>query len=270
MVKEKEALTKDIKNEEENLPFKEFLNDIEKESSEKVEKLKKIQEKSNTEISDTAVFFGEDPKSFKFNEFIKIIKDFIANFKKSTLKISAEEAKNLKKKIKEEKKAKPAGDNKIVNDLQNMRKSVVRKTQARKTHLKNFKEKSAEIVKNSPVEVPQNNKEEEIIGISPNIIKFARTNSSRKNSQRKTKVRFNDERVTTFAAKDEDINDVDEDKYINNVNLVMHNPTKSATKSKLKINLDRMVPNETSPIIVRDERKSKNQALFLGQFNIRI
>ncbi len=194
--------------------------------------MKKIQEKSSTEISETAVFFGEDPKSFKFNEFIKIIKDFIANFKKSTLKLSAEEAKNLKKKIKEEKKTKPAGDNKIVNDLQNMRKSVVRKTQARKTHLKNFKEKSAEVTKNIPVEVPQNNnKEEEIIGISPNIIKFARNNSSRKSSQRKTKVRFNEERITTFAAKDEDLNDVDEERYINNVNLVMHNPTKSATKS---------------------------------------
>ncbi len=31
--------------------------------------MKKIQEKSSTEISETAVFFGEDPKSFKFNEF---------------------------------------------------------------------------------------------------------------------------------------------------------------------------------------------------------
>ena len=134
IVKEKETLNKDLKFEEENVPFKEFLNELEKESGEKIDKLKKFQEKTNLEISETAIFFGEDPKVIKFNEFIKIIKDFITNFKKSTIKISAEEAKNLKQQIKDGKKSKPPQDNKIVNDLQNIRKTVIRKTQARKTH----------------------------------------------------------------------------------------------------------------------------------------
>ena len=151
-MKEKENLSKDIKYEKQNVHFKEFLNELEKESSEKVEKLKKLQEKTQTEISQTSVLFGEDPKSFKFFEFIKLINDFISNFKKSTLKISAEEAKNLKQKIKEDKKSKTQVESIIVKDLQNIRKTVVRKTQARKTHLKNFnfnKEKISDVIKNS-------------------------------------------------------------------------------------------------------------------------
>ena len=43
--------------------------------------------------------------------------------------------------------------------------------------------------------------------------------------------RHSTERITNFGTRDEDYGDVDEDKYINNMNVV--NPyAKSATKSK--------------------------------------
>jgi hypothetical protein len=77
----------------------------------------------------------------------------------------------------------------------------------------------------------KNVKVDEEVQISPNLLKIAKNSS--KVSGRKTKVRFSQERITNFGAKDEDMNDVDEENYINNVNAVIHNPTKSATKCKL-------------------------------------
>ena len=158
-----------------------------------------------------------------------MINDFITNFKKSTIKISAEEAKNLKQQIKDDKKSK----NKIITDLKNIRKTVVRKTQARMTHLKNFnlnKDKVSEIVKSSKENTPIAIIEEEIT-FSPNLLKMAKT--THKLNEGKSMVRITEERITTFGGgNDEDYNDIDEDKYINNVNIINQNPSKSATKSK--------------------------------------
>ena len=218
---QKEALTKEIKFDEENIPFKESLNELEIESFEKIEKLKKLQETSKVEIIQTAISYGEDPKTFKFNEFIKIIFDFIKNFKKSNIKISAEEAKELKKQIKEGKKTKPNVDNKILNDLQNMRKDVVRKTQARKTHLKKFQASQAVLSKeNTPIII---NQEENLV---PPKSLNDKINLTEMNTE---KNHIPQERITNFGGKkEEDFDDIDEEKAFNTI-------SQNTTKSKIKI-----------------------------------
>lgn len=218
---QKEALTKEIKFDEENIPFKESLNELEIESFEKIEKLKKLQETSKVEIIQTAISYGEDPKTFKFNEFIKIIFDFIKNFKKSNIKISAEEAKELKKQIKEGKKTKPNVDNKILNDLQNMRKDVVRKTQARKTHLKKFQASQAILSKeNTPIII---NQEENLV---PPKSLNDKINLTEMNTE---KNHIPQERITNFGGKkEEDFDDIDEEKAFNTI-------SQNTTKSKIKI-----------------------------------
>ena len=100
--KEKESLIKENNNINEK--FVNFLDDLHKNASDKLNQIKSIQESFNKDLVDLSVYFGEDPKQIKLFEFIKIINDFVTNFKNKSAKFSAEEAKQLKKKIKEDAK----------------------------------------------------------------------------------------------------------------------------------------------------------------------
>jgi hypothetical protein len=191
--------------------YKVFLQDLEKESSDKINKLRSIQENLNSEMLNTALFFSEDPKSFKFNEFIKNIKEFITSFKKSSLKWSNEEVENIKKQINREKKSKPNKENKIISDLQKMTNSFVKKASVEDKELKNMKKNKESLI----------HKQE----IPTNVIKFA----EKENINAQNNDRFGQERITNFITFEENFNDID--KNSNHVNHVPHNTTKSLPKS---------------------------------------
>ena len=76
-----------------------FLNNVEKYSSIKIECVKISNKMLDNEIENCVYLFGEDEKKFDVTKFIKVIFDFVENFKLKLIEISQKEAKLLKKKI---------------------------------------------------------------------------------------------------------------------------------------------------------------------------
>jgi hypothetical protein len=149
--KEKDSLEKE-KDKSLVAKFSAFVNDLELLACDKFDEIMTAQDSLTKEISDTIEFFGEEVKQFKIGDFLKLINDFVENFKKTATKLSAEEAKQLKKQIKEDKNKKEETKNKHNKELEKIRKTAVKKTLARKSNYKNFshlinKEKLREIVK---------------------------------------------------------------------------------------------------------------------------
>jgi dishevelled associated activator of morphogenesis len=133
LTKEIETVSKDVKEEK----YLNFIKDLEKEVSSYFKEITACQTSLTKEITETATYFGEDPKAFKLPEFLKLISTFSGSFKKIAMKLSADEAKLLQKKIKDEKHKKPEL-NKYVKEVEKMMQNVERKTiAARKTVMKN-------------------------------------------------------------------------------------------------------------------------------------
>lgn len=158
--KEKESIDKE-KDKSLVANFSTFVNDLELLACDKFDEILTTQDSLTKEINDTIEFFGEEAKQFKIGDFLKLINDFVENFKKTSTKLSAEEAKQLKKQIKDDKNKKEETKNKHNKELEKIRKTAVKKTLARKSNYKNFshlmnKDKLREIVKSEESEQTNN------------------------------------------------------------------------------------------------------------------
>jgi len=62
-----------------------YLNKIELSSCESLDEIINTQDNFKKEVKGFVQYFGEDEKSFKPIEFLKLISDFVKNFKKACL-----------------------------------------------------------------------------------------------------------------------------------------------------------------------------------------
>jgi len=162
-------------------------------------------------------------KNFKIIDFIKGIQNFITNFKKIALKFSAEEAKQIKKKINEEKNKKPEIKIKYVKDLEKIMQNVERKTIARKTAMKNIsKEEKNKLEEMTP----------RVISKTPNNNKPIIKDSNKSEKKNINKTRMTRSRITKFIK--ENINSSDEDlANIESDYLMINQPLKIQKLSNL-------------------------------------
>jgi hypothetical protein len=204
--KEKELISKD---KSQQIYFN-FIKDLENDANEKLNEIFKLQTNMNNEITEITKYFGEDLKNFKLMEFIKIIQTFVSNFKKISIKFSAEEAKQIKKQINENKK--PETKIKYVKEMEKIMQTVERKTMARKTAMKNtLKEIKTEEILRGIKSNPTQNKEKK----AGNLTRMTRT------------------RITKFIK--ESIEDSDEERNsIENDYLMINQPNKLTKLNNLK------------------------------------
>jgi hypothetical protein len=217
--KEKEIAAK----EKDEIGYLNFLTELEKESNQSFTEITKLQTDLNVQMEETAKYFGEDMKNFKIIDFIKVIQNFITNFKKIALKFSAEEAKQIKKKINEEKNKKPELKIKYVKDLEKIMQNVERKTLARKTAMKNIsKEEKNKLEEMTP----------RVISKTPNNYKPIIKDSNKSDKKNINKTRMTRTRITKFIK--DNINSSDEDlANIESDYLMINQPLKIQKLSNL-------------------------------------
>jgi hypothetical protein len=229
LTKEIELVSKDPKEEK----YLDFIKELEKEVSIYFKEITTCQTNLTKEITETATFFGEDAKVFKLPEFLKLVSTFTNSFKKVAMKLSADEAKQIQKKLKDEKQKKPEF-NKYVKEVEKMMQNVERKTIAiRQTHMKKQK---GEIIAVNNIKLDD---------LSP--LKFARSpqfiqgraKDVKHDVKKVSKARITSARITK-CIKDTLGNSDDEDTNIENEYLMIQHPkinkfahTNNINKSKL-------------------------------------